>query len=326
MSIFGLRLKMNNANPDNLEIAPPDEISHEPIPFPVHSIKTRLQVQSKATESISSDPTEKNYTSTSDAFLQILRTEGLLGLYAGLPAALVGVASTNFAYFYWYSQLRTFYNSRSGHPPAGTLSTAAELLLGAGAGALATIFTIPVSVITTRQQTAIRAERDSLAGTARAIVAEDGIPGLWRGLKPSLVLCINPAITYGSFEKIKEFVLLQVGEKNLTALMAFYVGAMSKTLATVVTYPYIMAKVRLQWKPPKDMEGKVEKYTSAIDVLGGVLRTEGIVGWYKGMGAQITKAVLSQALLFMMKDIFTRYTILLYALARKLAATRAIKA
>jgi hypothetical protein len=36
------------------------------------------------------------------------------------------------------------------------------------------------------------------------------------------------------------------------------------------------------------------------------------------MSAQITKAVLSQALLFMMKDIFTSYTMLAFALLRKI--------
>lgn len=34
------------------------------------------------------------------------------------------------------------------------------------------------------------------------------------------------------------------------------------------------------------------------------------------MSTQITKAVLSQALLFMMKDIFTNYTVLAFALIR----------
>lgn len=34
------------------------------------------------------------------------------------------------------------------------------------------------------------------------------------------------------------------------------------------------------------------------------------------MSTQISKAVLSQALLFMMKDIFTNYTILAYALIK----------
>lgn len=37
------------------------------------------------------------------------------------------------------------------------------------------------------------------------------------------------------------------------------------------------------------------------------------------MSAQISKAVLSQALLFMMKDVFTNYTVIAYALLLKLS-------
>jgi hypothetical protein len=41
------------------------------------------------------------------------------------------------------------------------------------------------------------------------------------------------------------------------------------------------------------------------------------------MSTQITKAVLSQALLFMMKDIFTNYTVLIYALIKASQKTKA---
>jgi hypothetical protein len=41
------------------------------------------------------------------------------------------------------------------------------------------------------------------------------------------------------------------------------------------------------------------------------------------MSTQISKAVLSQALLFMMKDIFTRYTILVFAFVRALKVKQA---
>lgn len=110
------------------------------------------------------------------------------------------------------------------------LSTAIELLLGALAGGLAQIFTIPVSVIATRQQlaggnadstpaprqstsaTASSAAKsvakvadlndpESFLGVARDIMKKDGITGFWRGLKPSLVLTVNPAITYGVYER-----------------------------------------------------------------------------------------------------------------------------
>ncbi|CAG8497020.1 10945_t:CDS:2 [Paraglomus brasilianum] len=309
------------------------------VTYPLDIIKTRLQVQSKSLSS--STP---YYDSTFDAIQQIVKSEGLLGLYTGLPAGLIGVASTNFAYFYWYSFIRTRYQRR--YP---TISTAAELLLSALAAILAQIFTIPVSVVTTRQQTADKEERRDLLGTAEEIISEDGITGLWKGLKPSMVLCVNPAITYGMFERLKS-----IGSKDgdLSPRMAFLLGALSKTIATVVTYPYIMAKVRLQWKLPKSSVEKLEdeieleesdyedrstekrkgviskkqdvRYNGAIDVLKKVWIADGFFGWYKGMQAQITKAVLSQALLFWVKEYTTKYTILLFALFARLAVNRRV--
>ena len=125
------------------------------------------------------------------------------------------------------------------------MSTAAELLLGAVAGALAQIFTIPVSVIATRQQVG-RPERfldiseeeedDSFLGVAREIVEEEGITGLWLGLKPGLVLTVNPAITYGVFERVKSLILLGRGDSStkMGPWLSFLIGALSKTLATIV--------------------------------------------------------------------------------------------
>ncbi|KAI8366925.1 mitochondrial carrier domain-containing protein [Blakeslea trispora] len=277
--------------------------------YPLDIIKTRIQVQTKS----ESDEGE-NYTSVMDGIQQIMQKEGLSGLYAGLGSSLIGTASTNFTYFYCYSFLRENYNKRY-NPRGGTLSTALELVLGAAAGALTTLITTPVSVITTRQQTLPAGERQGVIETCQSIIKEEGIQGLWRGIQPSLLLCVNPAITYGSFEKIKQIVT-QVLKLPLTPGINFLVGALSKTLATVITYPYIMAKVRLQWKPSKEMKDKIVAYKGSVDVLTRVLKTEGFFGWYKGMSTQITKAVLSQALLFMMKDIFTKYTVLAYALLK----------
>ena len=126
-------------------------------------------------------------------------------------------------------------------------------MLGAVAGALAQIFTIPVSVIATRQQVG-RPEKlndfgdetpvdDSLMGVAREIIAEEGVTGLWLGLKPGLVLTVNPAITYGAFERVKSLVLMAQG--NITTKMSpwltFIIGALSKTLATIVSIAFLQA-------------------------------------------------------------------------------------
>lgn len=119
-----------------------------------------------------------------------------------------------------------------------------ELVLGAVAGALAQIFTIPVSVIATRQQVGktkssadvdIEGDDDSFLGVAREIVEEEGVGGLWLGIKPGLILTVNPAITYGMFERVKNIVMLAQGNDKFSPGLSFLVGALSKTLATVVS-------------------------------------------------------------------------------------------
>ena len=247
----------------------------------------QVQTNRKKTDGSLEDNDPLHYSSTLDAFQKIIRQDGILGLYTGIFGGLVGVASTNFAYFYWYTFVRDLYKKR--HP--GPIGTVMELVLGAVAGALAQIFTIPVSVCTTRQQTQISSERKGLIATAKEIISEDGITGLWRGLKPSLVLVVNPAITYGLFERFKEVMYPGVG--RLSPGQSFMVGAASKTVATIVTYPYIMAKVRMQFKPPKtgkgDVEGVVDwdegtdfdRHDGAIQILRKVYKKSGFVGWYQ---------------------------------------------
>ena len=132
--------------------------------------------------------------------------------------SLIGVASTNFAYFYWYSVVRTLYVSSWPLPkPQGTI---AELSLSAISGALAQVFTIPVSVITTRQQIQRKFERKGLFDTGRDVVnSEDGWTGLWRGLKVSLVLVVNPAITYGAYQRLRDILFPE--KSNLRPWEAF---------------------------------------------------------------------------------------------------------
>ena len=236
--------------------------------------------------------------------VRILKEEGAMAYYNGFGASMLNTfstrtssyffqelvltlcTSTEYAYFFFYTLVRNSYIKRltsklapgSKAPP---LSTAAELLLGALAGALAQIFTIPVSVIATRQQVGrqplkqksakaptspsdVTEEKPSYAdvsnpqkpifpsseeefdnsflGVGRQIVREEGVTGLWLGIKPGLVLTVNPAITYGVFERVKSLFLLAKEKRGasprLTPWQAFIIGALSKTLATVVR-PFI---------------------------------------------------------------------------------------
>jgi Mitochondrial carrier protein len=176
----------------------------------VSRVKTRLQVQAKRKPTDLDPPSARSdhYDSSLDAIGKIFADEGITGLYSGMSGALLGVASTNFAYFYWYSVVRTLYESSLSIPKPP--STAVELSLGAVAGAVAQVFTIPVSVITTRQQTQSRGDKKGFLDTGREVIdSEDGLTGLWRGLKASLVLVVNPAITYGAYQRLKDLLFPQ---------------------------------------------------------------------------------------------------------------------
>ncbi|PHH50684.1 Peroxisomal adenine nucleotide transporter 1 [Ceratocystis fimbriata CBS 114723] len=242
----------------------------------------------------SEDP---HYASTMDAITRIMNDEGVKGLYAGIGGSLIGVASTNFAYFYWYSVVRNVYvkSHRSSQHP----STVVELSLGAIAGAIAQLCTIPVAVITTRQQTQGKGDRKNMTETALEVIrGPDGVFGLWRGLKASLVLVVNPAITYGAYERCKS--VLFPGKENLRAWEAFLLGAMSKALATIMTQPLIVAKVGLQSKPPRSRNG--QPFTSFIEVMKFIISKEGYFGLFKGIGPQILKGLLVQGILMTTKE------------------------
>ncbi|KAI6155094.1 mitochondrial carrier [Pisolithus tinctorius] len=354
--------------------------------YPLDVAKTRIQ----ATSSTAKGKRKDDMTMLS-VLRDILREEGIMGWYSGFAATMLNTFSSQYAYFFFYSLIRTAYMKRltsklpkGSKPPS--LSTAAELTLGAIAGALSQIFTIPVSVIATRQQIGkslrqstgshsllhsgdnesqpydlnastlhvaeteeLQDDKDSnsFLNVAREIIREDGITGLWRGLKPSMVLTVNPAITYGVYERLKTVLLLAKGTavagEKMTPWMSFILGAFSKTLATIVTYPYIMAKVRIQARTSgsdrdefadrddriddveKHLGGSSQKHprgrakqSGALTLLMQVLKKEGVVGWYQGMSAQIIKAVLSQALLFVSKEQFEHWALGVLVLSSKL--------
>ncbi|KAF2429598.1 mitochondrial carrier [Tothia fuscella] len=292
--------------------------------YPLDIVKTRLQVQitKKNPGAIEvHDPTrDPHYTSTWDAITKIVDDEGVKGLYAGMFGSLIGVASTNFAYFYWYTVVRTLYLSRTTTlTPPGTV---VELSLGAVSGALAQLFTIPIAVVTTRQQTQPKSERKGLIGTARDVInSEDGWTGLWRGLKASLVLVINPSITYGAYQRLR--VLLFKDKLRLQPWEAFALGAMSKSLATLATQPLIVAKVGLQSRPPASRNGK--PFKSFIEVMSYIIEHEGALSLFKGIAPQLLKGLMVQGLLMMTKERVELGFILLFRYVRKIRAEQLSK-
>jgi Mitochondrial carrier protein len=147
-----------------------------------------------------------------------VKAEGIPGLYAGLPGSLISGAAQGFGFNYWHSFLRQLYISYQASPQA--IGTPVELSIAYGASALSALFTVPITLVTTKQQTSAKEERKGLIDTAKDVIqSEDGVIGLWKGFSASLLLCVNPAITYGAVERLR--IILFQGRTKLQLWESF---------------------------------------------------------------------------------------------------------
>ncbi|KAL4807219.1 mitochondrial carrier domain-containing protein [Aspergillus unguis] len=273
--------------------------------YPLDIVKTRLQVQVQRQKDTPNNDTpaahDVYYTSTLDAILQILRDEGIPGLYSGLGSSLTGTAAMNFAYFYWSAAARSLHQTTvQSLGLSDSNSIIKEFGLGAVGGAMAQLCTNPIAVVSTRQQTR-KAYEEKLGfwDTVMQIVhGDDGWTGLWRGFKVNLILVVNPMITYGFYQWLRGRLL--VFRKDIGALEAFLLGACSKVLATLVTHPLIVAKTMLQSDPPESRKGR--PFTGFTQVLRYIIRREGVLRLYKGLAPQIVKGFLVQGLMMLLKE------------------------
>ena len=285
--------------------------------YPLDLSKTLIQTQvqhnkreaagSTSPEKATTPEQEKRYKNTIDVLKKIYKKKGILGWYHGLSASIFGTAAQNFSYFYWYTIVKRVYAQLNKHIPNHRPTTAMELFLGALAAAISQMFTLPIGVITTQQQTDKSSK--SWVTLVKEVLDQDGVTGLWKGLRVSMVLCVNPSITYGSYERLK---LILYGSKEFLGPMeAFSIGVLAKSLATLATQPLIVSKAMLQKKSNEKSDGekagKTEdeeeiKFKYFTEALAHLWRTEKFRGLYKGIAPQLLKGVLVQGLLFMFKD------------------------
>lgn len=246
------------------------------------------------------------------AVLDILKREGITGLYSGLNSSLLGIAVTNGVYYYFYERSRgAILKSRVG---GKGLSTIESIITGLIAGSATTIISNPIWVVQTSQAVRTlnegssnasgRPKRPGFMETVRGILAKDGIRAFWRGIGPALVLVMNPVIQYTVFEQLKNTLIARrtaklrlAGAVAATAILSdwdfFFLGAISKLIATASTYPYIVIKSRMQAG-----HSSAQGYKSTLDGLLTILQEEGIHGLYKGVGSKLTQSVLTAAILF----------------------------
>jgi hypothetical protein len=300
------------------------------ITYPLDLVITRLQVQRQ----LKRDGKHAHYTGILDAIDTIYEREGgLQAFYSGIfPEVVKGVADS-FLFFLAYSYARQRRLDARG--TAKSLPVLEEIGVGAVAGAFSKFWTTPLQQIVTRKQTAAMVKDDStptLSTTeiAQGILNEKGLQGFWSGYSASLVLTLNPSITMLLHKILLRLVVPRSKRDDPGARITFLVAAISKALASTVTYPFSLAKTRAQVSSQKPTEAtgetsETEKPGTSRDsttakarqltVFSTILRiaeTEGLWGLYQGLGAEVLKGFFSHGITMLMKDRIHAVIISLY--------------
>ncbi|XP_024983699.1 peroxisomal adenine nucleotide carrier 1-like [Cynara cardunculus var. scolymus] len=288
--------------------------------YPLDTCKAKYQAEVRSHG-------QQKYRKLSDVLLEAVSNGKVLSLYQGLGTKNLQSFIAQFVYFYGYSYFKRIYQVKYGTKSIGTK---ANLILAASAGACTAIITQPLDTASSRMQTSAFGRSKGLW----AMLSEGSWIEAFDGLGISLLLTSNPAIQYTVFDQLKQRLLdgklKKAGKgsspESLSAFSAFLLGAISKSIATVLTYPAIRCKVMIQAADSSEddtSKNRKKPRKTILSVLDAIWRREGALGFFKGLQAQILKTVLSSALLLMIKEKITATTwVLILAIRRYLVVTQ----
>ncbi|XP_067951541.1 solute carrier family 25 member 36-A-like [Watersipora subatra] len=231
-----------------------------------------------------------------DCLRFIHRHEGIPGLFRGLGPNLVGVAPSRAIYFCAYAKSKEIYSHSTYITSYG--NSMVHLLSAATGGFICCSLTNPIWFLKTRLQL------DSKKGISkltvlrciREVYKENGIKGFYRGITASYLGISETVLNFVIYEKLKEKILVHgrtVDMENDRTAVDFgqfmLAGAMSKTIACITFYPHEVARTRLR------EAGSV--YTGLFQTLSKVVIDEGFPGLYKGLSAQLLRAIPNTAIM-----------------------------
>ncbi|KFZ19542.1 hypothetical protein V502_03603 [Pseudogymnoascus sp. VKM F-4520 (FW-2644)] len=305
--------------------------------YPLDLIIKRLQVQRIQQSTSTDSSSEDTYDGILDAAEKIYARDGIAGFFAGaIPDTAKSIADS-FLFFLFYNYLRTRRLDAHSSHKLGTLD---ELAVGAAAGALSKLFTTPLSNISTRAQTSRTAT--SVQEIAARIHKEKGIQGFWGGYSASLVLTLNPSLTFFFFESLKRL-LPRSKRDDPGARLTFLLAALSKAGASSITYPFSLAKSRSQVSPApaveksraelkkeakSDIHNAAHSATAAkavgrkdlkraadatvFNAVARIYRDEGLEALYVGLGGEVLKGFFNHGITMLVKEEVHGWVIKLY--------------
>ena len=159
----------------------------------------------------------------------------------------------------------------------------------------------------------------------QSIAKSEGVMQLWNGTMTSLFLICNPVIQKFVYDILRNKILLYrlLRQKQVTKpvvlkpVEAFLLGAVSKAVSTILTYPLQLAQVLLRMQknnrnltmennhtngnhPSKShTSSNVNHYSGTVDCLTKLHSSGGVRAIFRGVNAKLLQTVLTSAFTFL---------------------------
>lgn len=231
----------------------------------------------------------KEYNSIVGTASKIYKAEGLSGFWRGNLTNCVRVVPHTATQFVSYEKYKPLFVKEG-----EGMSIPKRLMAGALSGMTAATVTHPMDVVRINLQT--KPELKGATDVMSYIFSNYGIKGFYKGYFPAM-LSLSPfiAINFATFDTLK---VLTFGDKKVSKqelkkrnpAILLGLGAASGIIAQTCCYPLDTVRRRMQIA--------TSSYSSTPNAFITILKTEGFLGFYKGMIPNAIKVVPNNAIRF----------------------------
>lgn len=254
---------------------------------PLEVVKTRMQLQGelqvRGTYAV-------HYRNVFHAFYMIAKVDGVTGLQKGLVPGLIYQFFMNGIRLGSYQMMT---NMKLTNNKDGDISFVKCLLGGAVSGAVGAFSASPMYMMKTQLQAqanasiAVGAQHNiaSLSSALASIYRKNGFLGLWRGSSASMLrVTTGSAVQLSSFSSAKEYILKKEWFDSQSIMVPLSASMLSGVVLAVAMTPFDVVATRI-YNQKVDEHGRGLMYNSIFDVFKKVMKAEGLMGFYKGLGA-----------------------------------------
>ncbi|KAH7328690.1 mitochondrial carrier domain-containing protein [Stachybotrys elegans] len=284
------------------------------VEYPFDTIKVRLQSQP--------DHLPLKYKGAIDCFRQSIQSEGVLGLYRGISAPLVGAAAETSSLFLFESAGRELLYLSKFASRTDELSLPVLWLTGAFSGTCTSFVLTPIELVKCKIQApamtgGIGAAPLRPIPIIRDILRHEGLRGFWHGQMGTLIREAGGcAAWFGAKETVtKLFYNIEAGRatseaekeairsKPLALWQQALAGASAGVSYNFLFFPADTIKSRMQTMAIGDIKGR-----RTFMHEGAVLwKQHGLRGMYRGCGITCLRSAPSSAFIFMVYDGLKRH-------------------